>query len=239
MIDADKILKALQTDPTAALRALGGQVASGAATVGGDVLERLKTDPDARNIAMAGVGGVMAGMIAGAGAPKFTGAVAKLGGLAALGGLAWYAWKRHEARQRGTVPPELAALEAPPPHFLPLSGADSQRLARVTLKAMINAAKADGRIDSDERARLFDRLGAVSLSDEEQTFLFAELARPIDTDGLIAAVAGQPAVAAQVYAASLLAITADQPAEQAYLAELARRLNLPPELVQELHAAAA
>jgi hypothetical protein len=35
--------------------------------------------------------------------------------------------------------------------------------------------------------------------------------------------AGQPALATQVYAASLLAITADQPAEQAYLADLARR----------------
>jgi len=237
MIDADKILKALQTDPTAALRALGGQVASGAATVGGDVLERLKTDPDARNIAMAGVGGVMAGMIAGAGAPKFTGAVAKLGGLAALGGLAWYAWKRHEARQRGTVPPELAALEAPPPHFLPLSGADSQRLARVTLKAMINAAKSDGRIDAEEKARLFDRLGQVSLSEDERNFLFDELARPMDTEGLVRE-ATSPAIAAQIYAASLLAIDADQPAEEAYLADLARQLGVDPALAAEIRTAA-
>jgi uncharacterized membrane protein YebE (DUF533 family) len=46
------------------------------------------------------------------------------------------------------------------------------------------------------------------------------------------------AVASQVYAASLLAIDADQPAEQAYLAELAARLRLPQGLIQELHAAA-
>lgn len=237
MIDADKILKALQTDPAAALRDLGGQLASGAAAAGGDVIERLKTDPDARNMAMAGAGGVVAGMLAGAAAPKFTGAVARIGGLAALGGLAWYAWKRHEARQKGTPPPEMAALEPPPPHFLPLSGADSQRLARVTLKAMINAAKADGRIDAEEKARLFDRLGQVSLSEEERNFLFDELARPMDTEGLIRE-ATSPAVAAQIYAASLLAIDADQPAEKAYLAELAQKLGVDSALAAEIRTAA-
>lgn len=233
MIDADKILKALQTDPAATLRELGGQAAS----AGGDVIERIKTDPDARNVAIAGAGGVVAGMLAGAAAPKFTGAVAKIGGLAALGGLAWYAWKRHEARQKGTSPPEMAALEAPPPHFLPLSGTDSQRLAKVTLKAMINAAKADGHIDADEKARLFDRLGQVSLSEDERNFLFEELARPMDTAGLVRE-ATSPAIASQIYAASLLAIDADQPAEKAYLADLARQLGVDPALAAEIRTAA-
>ncbi len=221
MIDADKIIAALQGHS-------------------GQLIEKLKTDPNARNAAIAGAGGLAAGLIAGRASPRFAGAALRMGGLAALGGLAYYAWKRHQARQTGQPVPTPGDVEPPPAGFLPPPNSPQMEVhAKLTLRAMINAAKADGRIDSDERARLFDRLGAVSLSDEEQTFLFAELARPIDTDGLIAAVAGQPAVAAQVYAASLLAITADQPAEQAYLAELARRLNLPPELVQELHAAAA
>lgn len=233
MIDADKILKALQTDPAAALRELSGQAAS----AGGEMVERLKTDPNARNAAMAGAGGVLAGMLAGGAAPKFSGAVAKLGGVAALGGLAYYAWKRHEAAQRGAPKPEMAALEAPPPHFLPTSGSDAQRLARVTLKAMINAAKADGKIDADEKARLFDRLGQVSLSSDERDFLFAELSRPMDTDGLVRE-STSPAVAAQIYAASLLAIDADQPSEKAYLADLARRLGVDPALAAEIRTAA-
>ncbi|KAF0174515.1 MAG: tellurite resistance TerB family protein [Hyphomonadaceae bacterium] len=237
MIDADKILKALQTDPAAALRELGGQMASGAASAGGDVIDRLKTDPNARNIAIAGAGGALAGMLAGAGAPKFTGALAKLGGVAALGGLAWYAWKRHEARQQGATPLEAEAIDAPPPHFLPLSGSDAQRLAKITLKAMINAAKADGRIDAEEKARLFDRLGQVSLTEDERDFLFDELARPIDTDGLVRE-STSPAVAAQIYAASLLAIDPDQPSERAYLAELARRLGVDPGLAAEIRTAA-
>lgn len=233
MIDADKILKALQTDPAAALRELGGQ----AATAGGDVIERIKTDPNARNIAIAGAGGALAGMLAGAGAPKFTGALAKLGGVAALGGLAWYAWKRHEARQKGTAPLEADTIEAPPPHFLPLSGSDAQRLAKITLKAMINAAKADGRIDAEEKARLFDRLGQVNLTEAERDFLFDELARPIDTDGLVKE-STSPAIAAQIYAASLLAIDPDQPSEKAYLADLARRLGVDPALAAEIRTSA-
>jgi uncharacterized membrane protein YebE (DUF533 family) len=221
MIDADKIIAALQGHS-------------------GQLIEKLKTDPNARNAAIAGAGGLAAGLIAGRASPRFAGAALRMGGLAALGGLAYYAWKRHQARQTGQPAPAPGEVEPPPNGFLPPPNTPQMEAhAKLTLRAMINAAKADGRIDSDERARLFDRLGAVSLTDEEQNFLFAELARPIDTDGLVAAAAGQPALAAQVYAASLLAITADQPSEQAYLADLARRLNLPRELVQELHAAAA
>ena len=102
---------------------------------------------------------------------------------------------------------------------------------------MINAAKADGQIDSEEKARLFDRLGQVDLNAAERGFLFEELARPIDTEGLLAE-ATSPAIAAQIYAASLLAIDADRPAEQAYLRDLAAKLGLDPALAAEIRAAA-
>ena len=231
MIDADKILKALQTDPAAALRDLGNQLAA----AGGNVVERVRTDPNARNAAMIGAGGVAAGMLAGAAAPRFTGALAKLGGVAAVGGLAYYAWKRHEAGKLGA--PHTDAIEPPPAGFLPHDGEEKQRLARATLKAMINAAKADGQIDSEEKAKLFDRLGQVDLSSAERVFLFDELARPIDTDGLVRE-ATSPAIAAQIYAASLLAIDPDRPAEQVYLRDLADRLGLAPALADEIRAAA-
>jgi uncharacterized membrane protein YebE (DUF533 family) len=220
MFDADKIIAALQ-----------GQSET--------VLERLRTDPAARQAAIAGAGGLAAGLLAGRASPRFAGAALKLGGVAALGGLAYYAWRRHQARQSGQGVSAPGEVDAPPAGFLPPPDTPQAEVnAKLTLQAMINAAKADGRIDSEERARLFDRLGAVHLTDEEQNFLFAELARPIDTDGLVAAVGENAAVASQVYAASLLAIDADQPSEQAYLAELAARLRLPQGLIQELHAAA-
>lgn len=231
MIDADKILKALQTDPSAALRSLGGQLAS----AGGAAAERLKTDPNARTAAMVGAGGLLAGMLAGSSSPKFGGAMARLGGLAAIGGLAYYAWRTHETQRTGAAPP--AAIEPPPAGFLPSDDSEKQRLARLTLKAMINACKADGKIDSDEKVRLFDRLGQVDLNGAERDFLFEELARPIDTEGLIGE-ATTPALAAQIYAASLLAINPDLPAEKAYLRDLAERMGLPPTVAAEIHAAA-
>lgn len=229
MIDADKILKALQTDPAAALKDLGGQLRE----AGQDVAEKLRTDPDARNAAMIGAGGLAAGMLAGAAAPRFTGALAKIGGVAALGGLAYYAWKRHEAQKTGAPAPDPDITPAPQ-GFLP---EPRETLARLTLKAMINAAKADGKIDTEEKARLFDRLGQIDLSPEERDFLFDELARPMDTEGLVAGVKS-PAAAAQVYAASLLLIDADAAPEAAYLRDLAGRLGLSPELAAEIRAAA-
>jgi uncharacterized membrane protein YebE (DUF533 family) len=236
MIDADKIIKALQSDPQGTLKQFGAQ----AQAMGADVLEKLKTDPNARNLAMAGAGGVLAGILAGKASPRFASTVTKVGGLAALGGLAYYAWKRHEANKTGAPAPAAGdSFDPPPTGFLapPNDAAAQQKAAKVTLMAMINAAKADGQIDTEEKARLFDRLGQVSLSDPEKAFLFEELARPMDTDRLIAE-ANTPQLAAAAYAASLLAIKADDAKERAYLAELAGKLKLDPGFVQEMHAAA-
>ena len=47
--------------------------------------------------------------------------------------------------------------------------------------------------------------------------------------------ADSPEVAAEIYLASRLAIDVDTAAEKSYLAMLAARLNLPSELVAELH----
>jgi uncharacterized membrane protein YebE (DUF533 family) len=60
------------------------------------------------------------------------------------------------------------------------------------------------------------------------------MTRPLDIDGL-AAEARTPAVAAEVYAASILAIDIDTEAERQYLRELARRLGLDAGTVQRLH----
>ena len=51
----------------------------------------------------------------------------------------------------------------------------------------------------------------------------------------LAAAAPDPVVAAQLYAASLLAIRVDSEAERAYLRDLAGRLGLDPETVVQLH----
>lgn len=106
--------------------------------------------------------------------------------------------------------------------------------AKLMIRAMIQAAKADGEIDAAERAAILDHLGGAS--EEEMAFVQAELEAEIDVAAL-AASAGESAKA-QVYAAALMAISVDTEAEKQYLANLAAALGLEAPKVAEIHAAA-
>jgi 5-oxoprolinase (ATP-hydrolysing) len=169
------------------------------------------------------------------GGRQMLGTGAKVGGMAAIGALAF---KAYEDWQAGQADRESGAL--PPPQgtgFLP-EGAEADRLAGSLLAAMIAAAKADGHVTPDERARIDGQLANLGLEDEAAALIAAELDAPLDVDR-IAALAGSEAEATQIYAVSLLAIDPDNAEETAYLAALARRLNLDAALVDSLHAEAA
>jgi uncharacterized membrane protein YebE (DUF533 family) len=77
----------------------------------------------------------------------------------------------------------------------------------------------------------------MSLSAEEKAWVFDELSSPLDINA-VAARADTPEHATEIYAASLIAITADTAAERAYLDALASKLKLAPALVAEIHKAA-
>ena len=108
--------------------------------------------------------------------------------------------------------------------------------ARLIIGAMVSAAKADGAIDGAEMGRLMSKVKEAGANADAQTYLLSELQKPLDLDGLIRSVT-TPEAAAQVYAASLLAIEVDTPAEVDYLQRLAGGLGLSPEVVQEIHKA--
>ena len=167
------------------------------------------------------------------GGRRMLGTGAKVGGMAALGGLAYKAYADWKAGQGGS---DAAALPPPRSGFDP-DGEDADRLAVSLLKAMIAAAKADGHVTPDERARIDGQLANLGLEGEAAALIAAELDAPLDVDR-IAALAGSEAEATQIYAVSLLAIDPDNQDETAYLAALARRLNLDPALVDSLHAQA-
>lgn len=137
-------------------------------------------------------------------------AMAGLGGLMnALGG-AGAAGAEQAGRMMDTLTGTRAATEA------------MEENARLMIRAMIQAAKADGEIDAGERARIMEHLGEVS--DEERAFVEAELAAPVDLHGL-AADTGEQAKA-QVYAMSLMAVRVDTEKEVDYLDGLASALGL-------------
>ncbi len=180
------------------------------------------------------IGGLaaIAGAVLGGGGGAVRGA---LGGglLAVLGSIAMKA-----LRSEGTAPAgEGAAL--PSGLREPASTAEEnaqQATARLMVRAMIEAAKADGEIDADERARILGKLAETGADDAQRAFVTAEMEKPLDLDALVRDVPNRE-VAVQVYAASLLAITVDTPTEQDYLRRLAEALGLDAAAIEGVHGA--
>lgn len=104
--------------------------------------------------------------------------------------------------------------------------------AKLMIRSMIQAAKADGEIDAAEREAILKHLEGAP--QEEIDFVKEQLAAPLDIAGLANDTA--TAVRAQVYATSMMAITVDTPAEKSYLQQLAAALQLDDATVNKLHA---
>lgn len=105
--------------------------------------------------------------------------------------------------------------------------------AVLLLRAMTNAAKADGQVDAQEMENIIERAG--DLEPDEQAWLRMELGEPLDVDAFIASVPS--GMEAEVYTASLLPIDVDTVAERSYLRTLADGLGLREEQVNEIHEA--
>ncbi len=109
---------------------------------------------------------------------------------------------------------------------------DQDAAAGLMLRAMIQAAKSDGKIDAAEERKLLGNLGEVS--PEERRFVEAELRAPIDVPGLARQV--PKALAPQVYTMSVMAIDLDNRNEAEYLHRFAGALGLDPGQVNQIHA---
>lgn len=168
------------------------------------------------------------------------GAGGALGGglLAFLGSLAFSALKNRDAAAAPASQPQLPK-EVPLGLREPQTPAEEQELentAHLAIRAMIDAAKADGAIDGSEMGRIVGKLKELGTDNEARDFVMNELQKPLDMDDLVSRVRS-PEVAVQVYSASLLAIDVDTPAEKEYLQKLAQALNLDAETVARVHQA--
>ncbi len=103
------------------------------------------------------------------------------------------------------------------------AGAAMEEQAKLMLRAMIQAAKADGELDAQEKETILGELGD-EVSAEERAFVQSQLEAPVDVMGL-AADAGAP-LKTQIYATSLAAIRLDNTQEASYLLQLARAMGL-------------
>ncbi|MGF1562418.1 MAG: tellurite resistance TerB family protein [Geminicoccaceae bacterium] len=169
------------------------------------------------------------------------------GGLAALGTLAASALQgagqnieQVPAHHRGTpLDPQFASVPNIDRAQLEQAAqeqptADEERAAMVMVKAMINAAKADGQIDQTEVQKIIGKLGDEAQDQDMRQFIQDELSKPIDIEG-VAREVDTPLAATEVYTASLLAIDVDTPQEQQYMRDLAAALRLPDQVVQHVH----
>lgn len=180
-----------------------------------------------KGAAFGGLAGLLLGSKQGR---ELGGSALQMGGLAVLGGLAYKAWQNWEQQKAGSSAASSQAGQhrtngAEGTTFLPSQEDERNELRITLLSAMISAAKSDGHIDAAEQERIFAKIDEGDLSANEKGFLMDQIRKPLDIDA-IAAKAKTPELAAEIYAASLLAIDPDDPRETAYLNTLASRLRL-------------
>ncbi|MFH4736880.1 tellurite resistance TerB family protein [Vibrio diabolicus] len=171
------------------------------------------------------VGGGLIGMLMGSKkskkmTKKIGSGALKVGGAAALGALAYKVYNDWQAKQSGQGVHET---------FDP----DDSKHSVLILKAMIGAAKADGHVDEEEMARIEQALADMGADEHVRQLVQQELNKPLDP-AEIANQAISPQQASEIYLASLIVADEQNFMEKAYLQELAKQLQLSPEVTQQL-----
>ncbi|MFK7745665.1 MAG: DUF533 domain-containing protein [Roseobacter sp.] len=184
---------------------------------------------------MGGLGSILGqlGGSGGAGAPggalggllgQLSGGGAAAGGLGGLGGLLGGL-----AGARGGN--AGAGLEALINQDNPAQEPDEDEIAKLMLRAMTQAARADGDIDADEKANLMDALRDGDPANIEVVQQILEA--PVNAQALAADT--PRGLETQVYSMSVNAIQPDNQAEGRYLDALAQALGLAPDTVNQIH----
>lgn len=214
----------------------GAPVTSGG---GGDLLNSLRDAVQgglgkaAQNPAAAGGMGAILGSLLGGGSDSIKGA---LGG-GALAMLASVAMKSLAAGSSGSNQAAAFAGQFAPEKAAAPAAQPSQTTAELVLRGMINIAKSDGEISREESQRIIGKLLENGQLDEDgRQWLAREMQKPLDLRGFAAEIPN-PQVAAQVYAASLLAVEIDTVAEKQYLEQFALLTGLSSQVVQQIHQA--
>ncbi|MBA2125847.1 DUF533 domain-containing protein [Hyphomicrobium methylovorum] len=226
-----------------------GAAHAGQATGASDALGRIASDPQAAQVleqlknavrnspfgagaAAGGLGGLILGTQTGR---SLASSAARLGALAMIGGLAYKAMQNYQAGK--PLITGATATVAPPAGSGFEAAAVTNDAAVHYIQAMIAAAAADGRIDAAEHDKLVASFGESGIGGEAEAFLAQELNNPRSVQELAASVAS-PQEAIQLYTAARIAVADKSPAEQNFLAELARALNIDPKLAAHVDATA-
>jgi uncharacterized membrane protein YebE (DUF533 family) len=220
----------------------------GEATGASDALGRVASDPQAAQIleqlkgilrdspfAAGATAGGLGGLILGTRAGRsLASSAVKLGALAMIGGLAYKAVQNYQAG-KPLITGAAAEPTAPPSGSGFEPAAVTNDAAQHYIEAMIAAAAADGRIDSDEHAKLISSLSQAGAGNEAEAFLAQQLNNPRSVQELAASVKS-PQEAVQLYTAARIAVADNSPAEKQFLASLAAALGIDPKLAAHVDA---
>ncbi|AZC32322.1 putative membrane protein [Pseudomonas chlororaphis subsp. piscium] len=180
-----------------------------------------------------GLGGLLGGLLGGSGLGGATSGGSPQGrsgggmnyaALASLGMMAFQAYQAWQQQQQSAAPQQaLRTVDQ-------LAGPEVEEHSHAILRALIAAAKADGRIDEQEKQLISAEIGRHTDDPQLQQWLDDEVARPLDAADVAQSAAGEPGMAAEMYLASVMLVDDQQDAERSYLDELAAALRIDPEL---------
>lgn len=213
----EQLLRAGQQGGTASGGGLGGLL--------GGLLKGTSTGNASGGGGLGDLLGGLGGMLGGGAATRP--AQGRSGGMnyAALASLGMAAFQAYQAWQRQQASAPQQAFQT----VDQLDGHAAEAHSHAVLRALIAAAKADGRIDEKEQQMISSELGRHTDDPQLQQWLDAEVAKPLDAADF-AEFAADPAVAAEVYLASVMLVDDQQDAERNYLDDLAGQLRIDPQL---------
>lgn len=179
---------------------------------------------------LGGLGGLLGGLLGG-GSPAGGSTQGRSGGtnyaaLASLGMMAfqaYQAWQRSQATQQQQAPQQaMRTVDM-------LAGPEVEEHSHAILRALIAAAKADGRFDDAEKQMINAEIARHTDDPQLQQWLDDEVAKPLNP-AEVAQSATDPGMAAEMYLASVMLVNDQQAAERNYLDELAAALSIDPDL---------
>lgn len=216
-----------------------GQVLGGGSSRSGSGTAYGGANSPRRGQAQGGLGGILDQLSTGAAAGGLGGVLGGiLGSGTGSGGGSPQPTPQEKLVQRGSQPSNDASFgelfndaigKGDEPEVAPTP--EQNALAGLMLKAMIQAAKADGDIDDREKAKLMSEFGDID--EDERAFIREQMAAPVDAAALAREV--PQGYGPQIYLMSLMAIEFDNRKEAEYLHELAQNLGLDKATVNGIH----
>lgn len=212
------------------LRGQSGSASSGGGLGGllGGLLKNTSAGNASGGGGLGGLLGGLGGLLRGGRASGTT--QARSGGMnyAALASLGMAAFQAYQAWQRQQASAPQQAIQT----VDQLDGPEAEAHSHALLRALIAAAKADGKIDAQEQQMISTEIGRHTDDPQLQQWLDAEVAKPLNAADF-AEYARDPAVASEIYLASVMLVNDQQQEERSYLDELAGQLQIDPDL--QLH----